>query len=324
MSTASNVSRWTVESLISGGNFAAQMTRIASLLGQYYDESFYPELKGKPAVGFDLDRTMVYTNNSMALPELDATTFLRVAELYKHKPLSYLTEAAHSMLEVINENAFFVPVTTRTIEQYSRIRIPGMTEANFSANTADQYAVTSNGGRILVNGKEDEDWSKEIAYKLQATCAPLEDVTELLSKADDETWLVMRRTAEDLFAYLVLDRAETPQSFLDDVTSQMAEWNWSVSMQGRKFYCVPSFLTKGVAFQEVVSRTGADYSMAAGDSLLDIPLMEAATIAFRPAHGELDSEGWVSEHLTITENNGILAGEEITARVLAKIFAGLK
>lgn len=320
MTVDKELSTWVLDSLLKGDNFAAKMSRIERLLAQYKDD-LIPELTGKPAVGFDLDRTMVYSNGSMSLPEMDDTTFLRVAEVLEGKPFSYITSTAYSMLEIINENAYLVPVTTRTISQYRRIRIPGITEANFLPHTATQYAVTSNGGRILVNGQEDKDWSKYIADTLSSTAAHLDDVTKVLKVADKESWLIKRRTAEDLFAYLVLDRAETPQSFLNEVTAQLKEWNWSVSMQGRKFYCVPSLLTKGFAFEEVIRRTGADYSMAAGDSLLDIPLMESATIAFRPAHGELETAGYTAENLTITDNHGIIAGEEIVARVLARIFA---
>jgi predicted mannosyl-3-phosphoglycerate phosphatase (HAD superfamily) len=80
-------------------------------------------------------------------------------------------------------------------------------------------------------------------------------------------------------------------------------------------------LTKGTAFSEVVKRSGADYAMAAGDSLLDIPLLETADFAFRPRHGELQITNYTAENLTVTDNQGIIGGEEIVARVLAKIHA---
>lgn len=320
MTDETKISNWVFDSLTRGDNFVAKMTRISRLM-EKYQENGESSVAGMPAVGFDLDRTMVYTVNSMALPELDDTTFLRVAEVFEGKPFAYITSAAYSMLEIINENAFLVPVTTRTIDQYRRIRIPGMTEANFLPHTATQYAVTSNGGRILVNGEEDKEWSKFIEDSLAGTSAPLKQVNNLLKTADKQSWLIKRRTAEDLFSYLVLDRAETPVSFLEDVEAQLKEWNWSVSMQGRKFYCVPSLLTKGFAFEEVIRRSGADYAMAAGDSLLDIPLLEKADYAFRPAHGELETVGYSAQNLTVTENQGILAGEEIVARVLAKIHS---
>jgi hydroxymethylpyrimidine pyrophosphatase-like HAD family hydrolase len=316
----SKVSNWVFESLTRGDNFSAKLARISNLMEKYKDDGS-SSIAGMPAVGFDLDRTMVYTTNSMSLVDMDDTTFLRVAEVFEGKPFAYITSAAYSMLEIINENAFLVPVTTRTVSQYRRIRIPGMTEANFLPHTATQYAVTSNGGRILVNGEEDKDWTKHVEDNIVDTAAPLKQVNELLKTAEKHSWLIKRRSAEDLFAYLVLDRAETPVSFLDDVEAQLDEWGWAVSMQGRKFYCVPKLLTKGTAFSEVVKRSGADYAMAAGDSLLDIPLLETADFAFRPRHGELQTTNYTAENLTVTDNQGIIGGEEIVARVLAKIHA---
>lgn len=316
-----NTYAWALKSLTDSDNFIAKLSRIENLLEKYTvvrDTRF----TGKPAVGVDLDRTMIYSAASMNLSKMDATTFLRVAEMHEGKPFAYMTSVAYSMMEIINNSSYLIPVTTRTVEQYRRIRIPGMTETNFLPSTAAQYAVTSNGGKILVNGEEDRDWSDYIQKEVADKCAPIKDVNALLKPYDSESWLIKRRVAEGLFTYLVLDRAETPQHVLESVKEKMTEWNWSVSMQGRKFYCVPAIMTKGIAFDEIITRLGADYSMAAGDSLLDIPMLERADFAVRPAHGELDTANYTADNLSVTENTGILAGEEIVARILARIYAG--
>jgi hypothetical protein len=53
--------------------------------------------------------------------------------------------------------------------------------------------------------------------------------------------------------------------------------------------------------------------LAAGDSLLDADLLEAADAAIRPAHGELADTGWIRPHVAVTAARGGWAGAEILA-----------
>jgi hypothetical protein len=84
-----------------------------------------------------------------------------------------------------------------------------------------------------------------------------------------------------------------------------------VSLQGRKVYAVPAGLTKSAAAAEVVARCGGGLLLAAGDSLLDADLLEAADAAVRPAHGELADSGFTRPHLTVTAATGAAAGAEL-------------
>jgi hypothetical protein len=88
-----------------------------------------------------------------------------------------------------------------------------------------------------------------------------------------------------------------------------------VSLQGRKVYAVPAGLTKSAAATEVVARCGGGPLLAAGDSLLDADLLDAADAAIRPAHGELAGTGFVRRHLAVTAATGVAAGEELLGRL---------
>ena len=92
-----------------------------------------------------------------------------------------------------------------------------------------------------------------------------------------------------------------------------------MSVQGRKLYCVPQPVTKNSAVAEVARRTGATRVIAAGDSLLDGPMLAEADIAFRPSHGELADIDFRRDHLRVTDARGILAGEEISRRIHALV-----
>ncbi|MGW1075534.1 HAD family hydrolase [Streptomyces sp. NPDC002537] len=256
-------------------------------------------------VASDLDRTLIYSAAALDLrmPDADAPRLLCV-EVYGGKPLSYVTETAAGLLAGLARTAAFVPTTTRTREQYRRVRLPG---------PAPEFAVCANGGELLVHGESDPGWRRSVERKLAAGCAPLHEVRTHLTRAADPAWLLKERTAEDLFAYLVVDRPLLPDAWIEDLTEWAAARGWSVSVQGRKVYAVPRPLTKSAAVAEVARRTGASGVLAAGDSLLDAGLLLAADRGWRPGHGELADTEWAAPHVTALTTRGVLAGEEILA-----------
>lgn len=259
-------------------------------------------------VASDLDRTLIYSTAALQLsmPDAEAPRLLCV-EVYGHKPLSYLTETAAALLDELARTTVFVPTTTRTREQYHRIRLPG---------PAPKFAICANGGHLLVDEVSDPDWQTQVARRLADECASLAEVRAHLVAAADPAWLLKERVAEDLFAYLVVERSLLPAGWV----SELAEWaeprGWTVSLQGRKIYAVPKPLTKSAAMNEVARRAGATLTLAAGDSLLDADLLLAADHAWRPGHGELADTDWSAPHIDVLTENGVVAGEEILRRFL--------
>lgn len=256
-------------------------------------------------VASDLDRTLIYSNAALALtmPDPQAPRLLCV-EVHESKPLSYMTETAAELLAELSADpgVVFVPTTTRTRKQYQRIRFPGQQA---------KYAICANGGQLLVDGAPDRDWRRQVAASLAEECAPLEEVHAHLLSAADPAWLRKARVAEDLFAYLVVERALVPPEWIKELTEWAEARGWTISLQGRKIYAVPRPLTKSAAMREVARRTGATTTLAAGDSLLDADLLLAADAGWRPGHGELADAGWTAPHVTSLTRAGVLAGEEI-------------
>ncbi|MFE6127371.1 HAD family hydrolase [Streptomyces sp. NPDC056437] len=262
-------------------------------------------------VASDLDRTLIYSSAALQLtmPDADAPRLLCV-EVYGGKPLSYITETAAGLLPQLAAAGVFVPTTTRTREQYGRIHLPGPTP---------EFAICANGGHILVDGVSDPDWQRQVAARLGDECASLDEVRAHLVAAADPAWLLKERVAEDLFAYLVVERALLPDGWVKELAEWAAPHGWAVSLQGRKIYAVPQPLTKSAAVREVARRTGAEQILAAGDSLLDADLLHAADRGWRPGHGELADSGWRAANVEVLEETGIAAGEEILRRLLGGI-----
>ncbi|MEW2252276.1 HAD family hydrolase [Streptomyces sp. NPDC058733] len=259
-------------------------------------------------VASDLDRTLIYSSAALALTMPDARApRLLCVEVHESKPLSYLTETAAQLLTDLGDTAVFVPTTTRTRKQYQRINLPG---------PPPPYAICANGGHLLVDGVCDPDWHRQVTDRLAGECAPLAEIQDHLLRTADPVWVRKHRTAEDLFAYLVVERDLLPGEWVKELAAWAEPRGWTVSLQGRKIYAVPRPLTKSAAVREVARRTGAALTLAAGDSLLDADLLLAADRGWRPGHGELADEGWTAPHITALPERGVLAGERILREFL--------
>jgi hypothetical protein len=259
-------------------------------------------------VASDLDRTLIYSSAALALTMPDARApRLLCVEVHESRPLSYMTETAAQLLTDLGDAAVFVPTTTRTRKQYQRINLPG---------PAPTYAICANGGHLLVDGVSDPAWHARVTARIEDECAPLDEVRQHMAATSDPSWVRKYRVAEDLFAYLVVERELLPEEWVKELAVWAENRGWTVSLQGRKVYAVPKPLTKSAAMHEVARRTGAELTLAAGDSILDADLLLAADRGWRPGHGELADIGWTGPAITALPERGVAAGERIVREVL--------
>lgn len=261
-------------------------------------------------VGCDLDRTLIYSAAALLLevPDEQAPALV-VAEVYQGAPLSFMTRAAETLLAGLDDRACFVPVTTRTVAQYRRVRLPG----------AGRWAVTSNGAVILRDGEPDREWSDALRAEIDASSAPLAEIVALLHGTLPVDAVLRVRDAEERFVYAIVDRAALTEADVAAFASTLAPLGWTVSLQGRKLYAVPVPIRKERALAAVAERVGADRTIAAGDSLLDRDMIGWADLGLRPAHGELEAAGWTAPNVVVTDQRGVRAGEEILRRITAEL-----
>lgn len=264
-------------------------------------------------VGFDLDRTVVYSSAALMLDGPDeAAPSLVVTEVYQGLPLSFMTRTAERALATLAAESVVVPVTTRTVAQYRRIRLP-------LPDTG--WAVTTNGAVVLHDGEPDADWTAALRTEMTAVSAPLPEVEERFATGLPPGAVLRTRRAEDLFVYAIVDRAELPDAAVEAFAADLASLGWRVSVQGRKLYAVPVPIRKERALAAVAELIGATRTIAAGDSLLDREMLAWADVAIRPAHGELHAVGWTAPNLRVTSAQGVLAGEELIGLAAAAVAA---
>ncbi len=260
-------------------------------------------------VASDLDRTLIYSPSALELPEEGGRVKrLSCVEIFKGTPHSFMTERSAANIATLNKAGVLMPVTTRTVEQFLRIELPG---------PASKFALCANGGRLLRDGVEDLDFSAAVTARLAESGAPHGEMLSKLRRVSVPTcgdkFVENVRDASGLFCYAVVERKHLPAGWVQELTEFAQERAWTVSVQGRKVYLVPTALSKAAAAREVADMLGAPRLLAAGDSLLDLPLLEEADAAIRPAHGELDSVKWSPPHVVVTATAGVMAGEEMSA-----------
>jgi hypothetical protein len=247
----------------------------------------------------DLDRTLIYSPKARHLGPDDLPAVC--VEIHNGKQASFMTAAAGRALDELASAGVFVPVTTRTVEQYRRILLPG---------PSPRVAVTTNGGVLLVDGRPDPTWARRVAVELAAS-VPMQEVWDHAGHVCRPEFTDKLRNASGMFCYAVVHPSRLPAGFLADESGWAAERGWRTSLQGRKLYWVPEQLTKSAAVTEVARRWNSDRILAAGDSLLDVDLLLSADLAIHPRHGELHDQGWSAPTVTTTSASGILAGEQI-------------
>lgn len=245
----------------------------------------------------DLDRTLIYSPAALG----NAPPPLVCVEQIASEDAAFMTAGAVQALAELRERAEFVPTTTRTREQYDRVRLPG---------PPTRYAIAANGGHLLDGGVSDPAWQCQVRERLRQS-APLAEMTALLCDEAQADWLLRWRVAEELFCYAIVDRLRLPDDELTALSERAERRGWTLSLQGRKLYLVPRSLTKSAAAAELAGRLGAELVLAAGDSLLDVDLLEYADHAVRPAHGELQLADWSIPGLHVTASAGVQGGEEL-------------
>lgn len=213
----------------------------------------------------DLDNTLIYSYKH------DIGMNKRTVEIYHGREISFITEKTHALLTEIKKRMLLVPVTTRTAEQYDRIdlgigRIP--------------CALVCNGGVLLTDGRQDEEWYQKSLQMVQESREELWKAVRYLEKEADRIFEI--RCIKELF---VFTKCRLAQSVVQRMKEVLGLRYTDVFYNGEKVYAVPKMLNKGTAVRRMKERLGAEHVFAAGDSEFDIPMLEQADAAVMPPEG---------------------------------------
>jgi hydroxymethylpyrimidine pyrophosphatase-like HAD family hydrolase len=259
----------------------------------------------------DLDSTLIFSSRHCKLINKEK---LFPVDFYNNN-CSFITKSMKDTLEHINESMLFIPVTTRSPNEYKRIKY-------FYDVIKPKYAVVANGGIILKNGIELTAWSDIISTRIKEVVS-VNSMIKLCSFFLESDLVKSFKTCEDLFIYSIVDEdklasmllnKEMDLDYFDVLRSFCSKHNYSVSKQGRKVYIVPNCINKYDPINYIMQMENINIFLAAGDSLLDYPMIKHSNCGIVPAHGELLLNlplKKLADTIHITKESGIFAGEEI-------------
>lgn len=209
----------------------------------------------------DLDNTLIFSHRHREAGDV-------CVERLEGREQSFCTARGLALLARVKERAEFIPVTTRSVEQYKRIQWP--------PDCAPRYAVTDNGGVLLCDGVRDPRWWEETRALAEPWEGALEQARELLSHIPmPGRW----RLVDGLFLFAACDTPEGAQGAAELVQGRTG---LELAVSGRKLYLLPPPLHKGEALRRLRERFRPRTVLCAGDSEMDLPMLRRAEIAILP------------------------------------------
>lgn len=211
----------------------------------------------------DLDNTLIYSYKRNIGDDKV------LVELKEQKQLSYMTKISYLLLEEIQSKVEFIPITTRSLEQFRRIEL--------SSHWKPRYSLTSNGGILLDGDKIDENWYQQSLSLIEPSYGELTDSMKLLEEDKNISFDI--RMVDGLFVFTKSDDVDATISRL----SELLDINKvSVFNNGSKVYVLPKNLSKGIAMERMKEFMKADFVISAGDSEFDVPMLLKSDLAVFP------------------------------------------
>lgn len=202
----------------------------------------------------DLDGTLIFSAARKQVGDI-------VIERKDGREISCITARQAEFFPMLTN---VIPVTTRSVEQYRRIEF-----ARFGYSP--RYALCANGGILLIDGVPDKEWSERSAEIFRECEAELSRFRELLENDARRSFEV--RLVDGLF--LFTKSAEPSETLKYLGNGELCESFYT----GEKVYVIPRKLNKGAAVKRLAERLELSEFAAAGDSLMDLSMLNAADIA---------------------------------------------
>ncbi|MEK5038408.1 HAD family hydrolase [Sporosarcina sp. FSL K6-3457] len=256
----------------------------------------------------DLDRTLIYSESMMKKYPINDTVM--AIEYKEDEIISFMSQQSMELLKQFHEKNLFVPVTTRAIYQYERI-------VAFQQWIQPKYAIMSNGGTILIDGKPDAEWSQLIREKITTTSLPKEDMLQLFAEIRNENWVGKEYYIDELFYMFPVNRQCIPYQELKGFEKRILKIGWRMFLHGRKLYVLPIQLNKAFAVTHLKNYVDYDMHIAAGDSLMDYEMLIQAAIGYSPPHGEIFEKQGLDPKVTWLKEHGAASAEELLSHLLA-------
>lgn len=205
----------------------------------------------------DLDNTLIHSHRSRREGDV-------CVEWFQGREQSFLDPAARALLPRVLRKLRLVPVTTRSVEQYRRIQWP--------EGCVPDLALAANGAVLLRSGEPDPGW-----HGTDCVLPWREELERLLALLLDEGGHRACRMVDGAYLFAAYEEEDAALRCARDHPTGLV-----TAVSGRKVYFLPPGVDKGQALRRLRALLGGLRVLAAGDSGLDLPMLNAAGLALVP------------------------------------------
>lgn len=208
----------------------------------------------------DLDNTLIHSYKRAQKDDI-------CVEVKDGKELSFMSKENYQLLKEVVKKCEFVPVTTRSLEQYQRINL----------GIIPKYAIVAHGAILLIDGKVDEGWTVETRKLMDAK----------LPEIQKNDIIFDVRYVDDFFVFAKSESPKKAVEYLESIIDQNKLISCAVH---NKVYVFPNGLEKSFALKRLKERINEEFVICSGDSELDISMLEIADIAINPKTLQLENQ----------------------------------
>ena len=205
----------------------------------------------------DLDNTLIHSYKHKTDDDI-------CIEIYNGREQSFISSRAVELLKEVIKKVLFIPVTTRSIEQYQRIQ--------WLEGIKPEFAVVSNGANLIHNDNIDKNWRHD-------TYPYINEINQQQILLSQNPNFTICRIVDDSFLFLKCSDAVDVESTSTELQKQT---NLTVQHSGRKIYPFPPKLNKGEALLRLKQIFNPHQVFCAVDSIIDVSMLNLADIAFAP------------------------------------------
>ena len=189
-------------------------------------------------------------------------------EWIHEKEQAFMSPKTCELLCEIVPHVLFVPVTSRSVEQYLRIQWP--------QGAMPHLAITTHGARLLTPCSEDALWQDETQAHIAEWYIELHRMQKLL---EPNPSFIRCRLVDEAYLFVYCAPGMDAVAMGDEIKAMTP---LSVCVGGKKIYLLPPTLHKGTALQRLRQRFPQHTIIAAGDSNMDAEMLNEADHAIFP------------------------------------------
>ena len=231
----------------------------------------------------DLDRTLIFSYKRLSPDEN------LCVEIYNDRQVSFMTHRSAVLFTELVAMVRFIPITTRSKEQYERIVFP--------EGYIPKYAVIDNGANLLINGVPDEEWHDELREIISDSMDELERCRVFLEPMEDVYY--KPKMVDDSFIFA---KCHNPSEMLSKMSEAVKNTKTDFFQNGEKIYAIPNGISKKSALEKLRLRFTSERIVAAGDSLFDREMLCCADVPI-VKHGELSGQILNGMQISEAEND---------------------